>query len=159
MTGYAVQIKETPKQPVVTVRRHTTFDKLGETMTESMRAILGCVEPKGAWPTGAPFAIYHNAPFRPDDVDVEFGVPLSDTCTAVGTSAEIAASELPPGSVAFAVHEGPYEEISAAYAALDDWLRKSGRHLAGPPREIYLVGPNQTGDPAEYRTEIDVPLQ
>lgn len=156
--SYAIQVKDLPKQPVVTVRHHTSFDKLGDTQGASMRSILSSVEPKGAWPTSAPFAVYHNAPFRPDDVDVEFGVVLNDTSAAVGLAGGMHAGELEPGPVAYTIHEGPYAGIGAAYDAVYDWIRKSGHRPAGPPRELYLIGPDQTKNPSEYRTEIEVPI-
>jgi effector-binding domain-containing protein len=45
------------------------------------------------------------------------------------------------------------------YAALQRWIQEHGHECADAPREIYLVGPQQARDPAEFRTEIQWPIR
>jgi effector-binding domain-containing protein len=61
-------------------------------------------------------------------------------------------------TAASTLHAGPYEEIGAAYAALQAFLQERGHEAAGPPREVYLVGPAQASDPGTYRTEVLWPI-
>lgn len=65
---------------------------------------------------------------------------------------------LPGGPVARTVHRGRYEDIGAAYEAIFRWIHQHGRHQAGPPREIYLTGPDSDVVPEDYLTEVVVPL-
>lgn len=151
--NYQVHIKQQPQAHVVTKRTHTTLAKIGDTMSSTLATIAAEVTPPGA-ARGVPFAIYYNEPFKPDDIDVELGVPI-----AAGASVPTAAGaikELPGGPVAYTVHVGSYESIGAAYDALFGWLETHGMQAKGPPREIYLVGPGQGTKPEEYRTEIAV---
>jgi effector-binding domain-containing protein len=154
---HEVHVKQVPPQLVATKRCRTTLGELGKTMHSTLASIANAVEPKEA-PRGAPFAIYHNEPFRLDDVDVEMGVPLGRDAILARAGAA-SAKQLPGGAVAFTIHEGPYAAIGAAYDAIFEWAEEHGHSLHGPPREIYLVGPGDGVSPAEYRTEIEVPLE
>jgi effector-binding domain-containing protein len=154
--NYDVHVKQAPPETVVTKRTHTTLGELGSTMHATLASIAESVQPRDA-ARGVPFAIYHNEPFRPDDIDVEMGLPL----TADGHVAPSAGSPhtLHGGPVAYTTHVGPYTSIGSAYGALYEWLRSHGYRPHGPPREIYLVGPGQTPNAMDYRTEIDVPIE
>ena len=151
---YEIHVKQLPPQHVVTRRQHTTLGELPSAMHAAIAGIATSVEPPGA-ARGAPFAIFHDQPFRPDDMDVEFGLPLTpDVKVAPGAGVE---RVLDAGPVASLVHVGPYEQIGQAYEALYRWLGAHGMSPKGPPCETYLVGPAEA-TPAEYRTEIDVPV-
>jgi effector-binding domain-containing protein len=39
------------------------------------------------------------------------------------------------------------------------WIENNPYQLAGPPREIYLKGPESDDDPSTYVTEIQVPVE
>ena len=60
-----------------------------------------------------------------------------------------------------AVHKGPYTTIGPLYTAMFAWLAKNGYRVAGPVREVYLVGPGPGGasEPDDYVTEVQVPVQ
>jgi effector-binding domain-containing protein len=60
-------------------------------------------------------------------------------------------SELPAGTVAVAVHRGPYDQFDATYTALRQWCAAQGLTLAGPRWEVYG---DWADDPAALETEI-----
>lgn len=102
---------------------------------------------------GSPFARYHSFG---DVVDLEAGVPVSSPIQPDG---EVKPSQLPAGPAAIAVHAGPYEGLSATYAAIDAWLASTGHTASGGPWEIYLTDPSEEPDPTKWLTEIIYPLQ
>lgn len=153
---YGVELKLVPRRHIVSQRTHTSLPKLGETFAGIVDGIRGRIAPLGEWPAGAPFAIYYNQPFKPDDIDVEIGVPVMN---AVAVGGGLNASDLPGERVASTTHIGSYGAIGGAYEELFNWIHEHGLETAGPPREIYIVGPAQTDRPAEYVTEIDVPIR
>ena len=53
------------------------------------------------------------------------------------------------------LHRGGYEQVAAAYSALEQWMRDNGYEPAGAPWETYLDGP----DVAEPRTVITWPCE
>lgn len=154
--SYDVHVKRVAPQVIVTAHEHVALAELGKAMHSTLATIALNVRPLGAT-QAAPFAIFYNEPFRPGDVDVELGVPVAASATLEPT-ARIQRRELPGGLVAFTFHVGAYGAIGAAYAAVYDWIVSHGRRPLGPPRETYLVSPGQGIEPAELRTELDVPI-
>lgn len=153
--GYEIHVKQLGPELVLTKRLHTTLPELGKTMNATLSTMTASVDPPSAT-AGVPFAIYHNEPFRPDDIDVEMGLPLAREAKVTPDAGS--PRHLPGGPVAYTIHCGSYRAIGAAYEALHEWLKAHGQTPSGPPREIYLVGPTQARSEAEYRTEIDVPI-
>jgi effector-binding domain-containing protein len=100
-----------------------------------------------------PYSRYHG--FEPQKVDMECGAPLGAPAAGEG---RIVAGELPGGQVATTWHIGPYDGLSAAYDALMGWAGEQARVPAGGPWEIYHTGPDEVPDPAQWRTELFLPL-
>jgi effector-binding domain-containing protein len=154
--SHQIRLKQVAPLSVATRRMHTTLANIGHTMQATLGEIVTSVSPPdGA--QGVPFAIYHNEPFRPDDVDVEMGLALAENAT-LAPSSLAERKVLPGGPVAYTMHVGDYGTIGAAYEELYTWLSEHGYRPSGPPRELYLVGPGEGVVPSEYRTEIDVPV-
>jgi effector-binding domain-containing protein len=153
---YDIHVKHVPHQVVVTERCHATLAELGNVMHSTLAKVASSVEPIGA-ARGAPFAVYHNEPFRPEDIDVEMGLPVPPGAKVIETTG-VRRRELTEGSAAYTIHIGPYSAIGAAYEALHAWIDAHGFKRTGPPREIYLVGPSQGAKAADYRTEVEVPI-
>lgn len=65
---------------------------------------------------------------------------------------------LPGGRFATAVHAGPYDLLDRTYAALGRHVATEGIAGPGPVRELYLVGPADTGDPRGLRTLVCWPM-
>ena len=154
--NYDVHVKQALPQAVVTERCHARLVELGKVMHATLAKVAASVEPIDA-AQGAPFAVYYNEPFKPEDIDVEMGLPVAPDAKVAETKG-VHRRELPGGPVAYTRHVGPYRSIGAAYEALHAWVEEHGHTRTGPPREIYLVGPGEGVNPDEYRTEIEVPI-
>ncbi|MDD5591608.1 MAG: GyrI-like domain-containing protein, partial [Dehalococcoidales bacterium] len=106
---------------------------------------------------GPPLAIYHDMEYREKDVDIEVAIPIS---TTVPLPDPIKVRDLPAeAEVASMIHRGPYEKLHEAYQAMMAWCEANGYELAGPDREVYLTGPNDTRDPVDYLTELQQPVK
>lgn len=154
--NYEIHVKQVPAQLIASERRHTALAELGSTMQSTLAKIATSVHPPDAT-QGVPFAIYYDKPFKPEDIDVEIGVPIAQSAT-LDESVRVQRRQLPGGPVAFTMHVGPYKAIGEAYTALYAWMKAHGHRPLGPPREVYIVGPRQGITSAEYRTEIDIPI-
>ena len=53
----------------------------------------------------------------------------------------------------------PARPPGPAYRALGEWVQEHGHETAGPPRETYIVGPDQVQEPGALRTEIVWPVR
>ena len=87
--------------------------------------------------------------------DVEIAVPID---RKIDDTDEIRCYELPGGTMAKIVHQGPYEECTPTYERLFAWIEAEGKRIAGPIREIYLNDPREVA-PEEILTEIYVPIE
>jgi effector-binding domain-containing protein len=152
---YLIEVKDYPAQSVASVRGRTTLAEVGGFMEEAYGELFGYLGERGVSPAGPPLAVYHGEAGE-EDLEIEACVPVSEPLLARG---RVAVRELAAVTVASTLHSGPYDEEKAAYRALLTWMEEHGHGPAGPPRELYLVSPGDTDDPAEYRTEIAWPIR
>lgn len=150
---YDIEIREQPPQPVVAIRRQTVPDRIGETLTEILPRLCQFLEDRGIALAGPPFTRYHT--FSSTLVDLEAGFPVA---TPVEGDGDILLKELPGGPVAHTWHNGPYDTLSEAHAAMHQWLNKKGFEIAAPPWEVYWSGEEGEGAP-RWRTEVIWPVQ
>lgn len=102
------------------------------------------------------FTIYNDGEYKEKDIDVE-------VCQAV-------ANKLPDAdgvvykqiegvpTAACILHKGPYSTIGKSYETLFSWVERNGYEVADDPRESYIDGVWNKEDPADWLTEIQVPV-
>lgn len=114
---------------------------------------------QGVTPEGEPFTVFHAAPGSLDWDNARFEVCLPVPEGTEGSDG-VRVRTLAAIDVLAVEVTGPYSEIPAHYAEFAAWLDWQTVRAAGPPREIYLVhpGPDGSGDPATFRTEIQFPV-
>lgn len=93
-----------------------------------------------------------------DGDDVEAYVPVTHLA-AIGDSGRVVVSETPSITAAALVHSGPYDTIGDTYRLLGGWVAAFATPRPLPVRERYLIGPADVDDPAEFRTEIQWPIE
>jgi effector-binding domain-containing protein len=150
---YLIATRELPKQPIVSMRDRRPQQELPAFLGEAFGALFGKLGLLGVAPSGPPFVIYHE--FGPDGVDAEVCLPIAEAVTGIS---EPRSRVLPPVTVASTLHVGRYEKLTAAYAALMEWIRRHEFEAAGPAQERYLSGPGDGVLPEEYRTELEIPI-
>jgi effector-binding domain-containing protein len=150
---YHIAIRDVAEQPIVSIRGRGTTTDLTAHLGRSFEEIYARLAVLGVGPAGPPVVIYHA--FGPDEIDAEVCVPLGTPVRATG---RVVARTLPAATVAWTLHVGPYDDLGAAHDAVTDWVRDRGHVAAGPPRELYLNGPDEGIAPAAYRTEIEMPI-
>ena len=104
-------------------------------------------------PAGACLAVYHDEEnFNRECSDIEVGVIVAESS---GDNIR----RLDPGLCCFAPHVGPYDDFSACYTALAEWIEREGYTISGPPIELYVKGCEDNVAPSEYVTEIYFPIK
>jgi effector-binding domain-containing protein len=116
--------------------------------------LMATLAAQGVAPISAIFA--HHLTMSPDTFNFELGVLVSKPVRAEG---RIKSGELPAAKVARTVYSGPYEGLPAAWSEFDKWMRTNGHEPAADLWELYSVGPQSTPDPADWRTELNRPLE
>ena len=150
---YDITMLEVPAQPVLSIRGQIAPAEISSFLGRSFADLYGRVGLLGAAAAGHPFVIYHH--FGSEVIDAEVCVPVA---VEVGASGGIESRVVEAATVARTIHVGPYEDLDAAYGALDRWVGDHHFEVAGPSRERYLNGPDEGRSPAGYRTEIDLPI-
>jgi DNA-binding transcriptional MerR regulator/effector-binding domain-containing protein len=102
------------------------------------------------------FIVYRDGEYKERDLDVEF-------CEAVreaGVDTETIKFKTIPAvpEAACVLHLGPYAELRGAYAAVFKWIDDNGYAPADDPRESYIDGIWNKEDPADWLTEVQVPI-
>lgn len=154
--AYEVHLREATPQPAAAIRGRAAWAELGPFVGGALMEVVGVAGDQGIRLAGPGFAIYHHADSTETEVDLEAGMPVAEPIEAAG---RVVGTTIPGGLVAATVHCGRYEDVGAAYRALGEWVQEHGHETAGPPRETYLVGPEQVQDPGALRTEIAWPIR
>lgn len=150
---YEVTTHEVPDEALLSIRGRMTMAEMPAFIGQSYAKLYGRLGELGVTTRGMPFVIYHA--FGPGVVDAEVCVPLA---AVVAESGEMTSRVLPATTVARTVHPGPYDGLGAAYTELYEWIRDHGFEVVGVARERYLNEPGPDVTPADYLTEIDVPI-
>ena len=107
-------------------------------------------------PTGSGGAIYANDLFTLERGEATVFVPCADEVRATG---RVSALVVPGVELALTTHLGPHGgEIDRAYGALGAYVAEHALAVEGPIREYYVVGPHETTDEDQWRTEIGWPI-
>jgi AraC family transcriptional regulator len=153
MTYTTIEVSEIEPQDTLSVTVHATPSTVGASFQQAMGVLSQYVQSLGvAAGAPGPFARYHT---WGDDVEMEVGAVVQDDAPGNET---VKRGTLPGGKVARTIHQGPYSGLQQAYSALESWMKDNGVQPAGPPWEVYLTDPQETPDPADYRTEVIWPI-
>ena len=142
-------------QPAVAIRGTVPNDRIPAAMHDWLPALAAFTAGRGLEVTGPPFTVYHDA--GEHHTDMACGLPLA-TALAEGDG-RVTAIELPGGPAASAWHAGGYEDLVVTHTALAEWVAEQGRTPAGPAWEVYWTDPGAEPDPANWRTQVIVPLR
>ena len=151
----APQRKHIAAQTVACMEHKGSYDEIGRVHQQ----LFGWAHQARVRPAAPPFTRFLSPPDKLDWAAGHFEVCLPVPKGTAGAGA-VRVKELPATDVVSVVVQGPYSEMPAHYSELLAWMSVEGEAPAGPPREVYLVhpGPDGSGDPKTFRTEIQFPV-
>jgi len=151
---YEVALKNIPALKVLSLRRIIPAYNAEGVLWEELQKFAGKTNLKCEMPC---YAIYHDQGYKESDVDVEVTMCINNT---VEETERIKIRELEAvPAMAVIMHQGPFEEMTAAYNALGLWLESNCYEMNGPTRAIYHKGPWCEENPENYLTEIQAPVR
>jgi DNA-binding transcriptional MerR regulator len=107
-------------------------------------------------PTGPGGAVYANDLFTLERGEATVFVPCDQTVRATGRVSPLVVPEV---ELALTVHSGPHTgELDRAYGSLATYVTDHALAIEGPIREYYVIGPHETNDENQWRTEIGWPI-
>jgi effector-binding domain-containing protein len=153
---YEVIVKEVAPEHLASVRGTYRMAELPEVMGREFRRILDALRAEGIQPSGGVLAIYHG--WTEDTVDVELAATIKGVFFPQGPRRGVNPSMVPGGKMVFTVHVGPYDRISAAYQAMQEYAGANDLKLADMMWERYLTDPAVEPDLSKHVTEVYWPL-
>jgi len=153
MPTLTIERRDLPPQPALVIRRQIVRSDLQATLAECLGRVFGHCHQAGLPLEGRPLTRYLKT--GPGLWTIEVGKPMSVAASGAG---EIESVELPGGPAVFAVHAGPYDQLSDTYAAMEKWMGTQGLQPGEGPWESYITDPADHPDPSEWRTEVYWPL-
>jgi effector-binding domain-containing protein len=150
--AYEVEIKDPAPMRLAGVRGTYGIAELGEVMGREFGRIMAALTAQGVHPSGGAVTVYHG--WTEDTVDAEIAFTVDGEFAAEG---DVRPSTLSGGKAAFTIHVGPYDQIGAAYGAIQEYAKANGLNLAGMMWERYLTGPEEP-DLSKHVTEVFWPL-
>lgn len=149
-SAYEISFADLQDQAVARVRGRISFDEIPTFLGKAFADTAHVVAEQGLHLLGPPYARYR---LTQDGVlDVEAGFPVSGPVWASG---RVAADTLAGGHVATTLHVGAYDDVAAAYEALEDSVTGHGCEPTGAAWEVYLDRP----DVAAPRTRVYQPCR
>jgi DNA-binding transcriptional MerR regulator len=104
--------------------------------------------------TGPPGGRYDNELFTEGRGGMTVFRPVRDP----KPSGRIEVTQLPAAELAVTVHHGSHDDIDVSYGRLGAWVVEHALAVDGPIHETYRVGPRDSDQPSEWRTEIGWPI-
>jgi effector-binding domain-containing protein len=141
--SHEITVADVPVRPTAVVAAATTWQELPALWGRLLGEVWDCLRAGGV-DGGCPNVML----YRDGVPNVEVGVLLGRPCELTG---RVVASALPAGTVATAVHRGPFGEVGSAHDAVLSWCARTSRRPAGTRWEVY--GPHDD-DPARQWVEV-----
>lgn len=150
----APSIVEEPEQLVALLPLRIPKADIRKVMGPAIGELYATVRAQGGTVTGPWFSHHHR--IAPDEWDFEIGVPVAAPIRAAG---RVVPGVRPVVRGARAVLRGGYEGMADGWGALLRWMAENGHAPAPDLWERYLVGPETSSDPADWRTELIRPVR
>jgi AraC family transcriptional regulator len=156
VSGMDVEIREMPAMRVAAVPHAGPYQEIGKAF-ERLGSVAG---PSGLLlqPGSAMMGIYYDDPDAtpPEKLRSEAAIVVPAHLRLPDGLVE---KRVPEGRYARAVHVGPYEQLTDAWARLKEQALAAGGHRIGtrPSYEIYTSDPTRVPKD-ELRTELYIPL-
>jgi AraC family transcriptional regulator len=156
---YSVSKKELAAQPVLVIRRRVRRDQIAATIGAALPKVFVQAQQRGLAIAGYPITRYLETSVGLVTLETGMRVtPHSGEWTAAQSEGDVLAETLPAGPAAVTIHSGSYDQLPAAYAALEEWMAANGFHPAGAPWEAYLNDPADHPNPQDWKTEVCWPI-
>jgi len=157
-THTPVHLRTEPATESVRIRGLVAADEFADWLAWAYRELAGFLDRAGVAPSGAPGALYAAELADDGPEAAEAFLPLPASLVVPAGERNVTVGEVPGARVAVLVHTGNYDTIGDTYRTLGAWVARHAEHAGERVREWYVIGPLDTDDPAEYRTEISWPI-
>jgi effector-binding domain-containing protein len=159
------KIIERPVQVYVGIPAELTLAEVAKAVEVKFATLFAWLAARRLEPSGPPFLRYLRVEMA-KTLDVEYGVPIAASAEAAGG---VRSGTLPAGRYAVLLHEGLYEGLGEANAALVEWAEQQDIALDSTPTpagerfacrlETYLTDPRKESNLSKWQTEVAIKLR
>ncbi len=154
-TEWPVEHRRVPAMRVAAITEVVDTAQVGAWYQGALAELYATVSAQGAALSGVAGGVYADGLFADERGEATVYLPVRGAVRELG---RVRAAELPPVELAVVTHDGPDAGVDRAYGALASYVTRHALGVAGPIREFYPVGRQQTADAAAWRTEIGWPI-
>lgn len=147
------QIVQTEELRTAYIRLDIPRSDMSEAFGPAIAELMSVLGRQGVKPAGPVFA--HHLKMTPDRFDFKLSVAVDED---VQPSGRVHPGTLAPRKVARTVYHGPYEGLPDAWGAFMKWVEEEGLTAEDDLWESYVVTPETTDDPNEWKTELNRPI-
>jgi effector-binding domain-containing protein len=147
------EVTQTDAQATAMIHLTIPRDQIQEVMGPGITEVMAVLTAQGIPPAGPWFT--HHLKMDPPTFDFQICVPVT---TPVAPSGRVKPGHIPAATVARTVYHGPYEGLGEAWGEFQTWIEAQGLTPRPDLWERYVVGPESSPDPADWRTELNRPL-
>jgi effector-binding domain-containing protein len=154
------QILTRAEQPYVGIPATVTMSSMVQAIDSAYPQIFAWLAERGIAPSGPPFIRYLVIDMEAD-LEIELGVPVQ---ASVEGDEHVRAGVLPGGRYISLLHVGPYDQLIAANAALQEWAERQGATFDSwntsrgsewrSRYESYITDPSAEPDPSKWEVEV-----
>lgn len=151
-----MKIETVERDPVeaVVVEVMAPYAEIGDKMGATFESVGSALTASGADPAGPPVAVF--LAFEDESAwRVAVGFPVAPPLPELMGLEHMS---LPGGVCVVGTHEGSYDGLGAAWAAVTEYVKEGGLQAAAPPWESYVAAPPAVEDPSKWVTEIIWPV-
>jgi AraC family transcriptional regulator len=158
---YSIVKKDLAEQPVLLVRRRVKRSEIAATIGAVLPSIFQYAQERGIALSGHPLTRYSATGLGLLTIEPAMRIvgPRPSAASAGPAEGDVIVDVLPAGPAATTVHNGSYETLQDAYAALEAWMESNAIQPAGAPWESYITDPAEHPDPKDWRTEVCWPIR
>jgi DNA-binding transcriptional MerR regulator len=150
-----VEYRSVGPTPTLAIRQAITAAEMVPWWTGAFLELRKVLADSGVQRAGPDGCLYPTEMFELEEGEMVAYVPVAGR---VEGSGRVHALELPAVELAVMMHPGCYDELDQTYGALGTVVAERAIGVEGPIREIYLVSPFDSDDPADLRTELGWPV-
>jgi len=148
------EILDVPAQTSAAIRLDIPATTVRGEMGAGREELTRALADQGVEKTG-PWFTHH---FKIPDANFYFEICFP-VAAGIKPYGRVAPAELAPARVARTIYRGPYDGLGAGWGQFMAWINAQGLSMRGDFWEVYVTGPDDTADPAQYATQLNVPLK
>ncbi len=148
------QIVQIAQQHTAVIHLVATGEEMQDVMGPGIDEVMSTIAAQGIAPTGAWFT--HHLQISDDTFDFEISMPVASPVAPAG---RVRPGAWPAMTAVRTTFHGTYEGLPEAWGEFDEWIAVNGHTPADDLYEQYVLGPESSEDPADWRTELTRPLK